>query len=45
MLDAIAKLPLKDPDLFRQANYIGGAVGAGRQRQDHRRCATPPPAR
>ena len=24
MLDAIAKLPLKDPDLFRQANYIGG---------------------
>jgi succinate-semialdehyde dehydrogenase/glutarate-semialdehyde dehydrogenase len=24
MLDAIAKLPLKDPDLFRQANCIGG---------------------
>ena len=24
MLDATAKLPLKDPDLFRQANYIGG---------------------
>ncbi|MGG5809222.1 NADP-dependent succinate-semialdehyde dehydrogenase [Falsiroseomonas sp. CW058] len=24
MLDAIAKLPLKDPDLFRQANLIGG---------------------
>ena len=25
MLDAIAKIPLKDPDLFRQANHIGGA--------------------
>ncbi|NKC29552.1 NAD-dependent succinate-semialdehyde dehydrogenase [Falsiroseomonas selenitidurans] len=25
MLDATAKLPLKDPDLFRQANCIGGA--------------------
>ncbi|MDB5413816.1 MAG: gabD, partial [Rubritepida sp.] len=24
MLDSLAKLPLKDPDLFRQANYIGG---------------------
>ncbi|MGG5887502.1 NAD-dependent succinate-semialdehyde dehydrogenase [Falsiroseomonas sp. HC035] len=24
MLDAMAKLPLKDPDLFRQANCIGG---------------------
>ncbi len=24
MLDAIARLPLKDPDLFRQANLIGG---------------------
>ena len=24
MLDATAKLPLKDPDLFRQANCIGG---------------------
>ena len=24
MLDATAKLPLKDPELFRQANYIGG---------------------
>ncbi len=24
MLDALAKLPLKDPDLFRQANCIGG---------------------
>jgi succinate-semialdehyde dehydrogenase/glutarate-semialdehyde dehydrogenase len=24
MLDATAKLPLKDPDLFRQANLIGG---------------------
>ena len=24
MLDAIAKLPLKDPDLFRQANLVGG---------------------
>lgn len=24
MLDATAKLPLKDPDLFRQANYIDG---------------------
>jgi succinate-semialdehyde dehydrogenase/glutarate-semialdehyde dehydrogenase len=25
MLDALARLPLKDPDLFRQANCIGGA--------------------
>ena len=24
MLDAVARLPLKDPDLFRQANCIGG---------------------
>lgn len=24
MLDAVAKLPLKDPDLFRQANLVGG---------------------
>jgi succinate-semialdehyde dehydrogenase / glutarate-semialdehyde dehydrogenase len=24
MLDAAAKIPLKDPDLFRQANYIAG---------------------
>jgi succinate-semialdehyde dehydrogenase / glutarate-semialdehyde dehydrogenase len=24
MLDAVGKLPLKDPDLFRQANLIGG---------------------
>ena len=24
MLDAIGKLPLKDPDLFRQANLVGG---------------------
>jgi succinate-semialdehyde dehydrogenase/glutarate-semialdehyde dehydrogenase len=24
MLDALSKLPLKDPDLFRQANCIGG---------------------
>ena len=24
MLDATAKLPLKDPDLFRQANFIAG---------------------
>ena len=24
MLDATAKLPLRDPDLFRQANYIAG---------------------
>jgi succinate-semialdehyde dehydrogenase/glutarate-semialdehyde dehydrogenase len=24
MLDTVSKLPLKDPDLFRQANYIGG---------------------
>src|SRR5690349_14570764 len=24
MLDATAKLPLKDPDLFRQANLVGG---------------------
>ncbi len=24
MLDAVAKLPLKDADLFRQANCIGG---------------------
>ncbi|HZH47467.1 MAG TPA: aldehyde dehydrogenase family protein, partial [Roseococcus sp.] len=25
MLDTLAKLPLKDPDLFRQANRIGDA--------------------
>ncbi len=25
MLDATAKLPLRDPDLFRQANYVDGA--------------------
>ena len=25
MLDATTKLPLKDPALFRQANYIAGA--------------------
>jgi len=25
MLDAIAKLPLRDPELFRQANYVDGA--------------------
>ena len=24
MLDVLGKLPLKDPELFRQANYIGG---------------------
>ena len=24
MLDVLGKLPLKDPDLFRQANCIGG---------------------
>ncbi|HYZ32200.1 MAG TPA: NAD-dependent succinate-semialdehyde dehydrogenase [Crenalkalicoccus sp.] len=24
MLDTMSKLPLRDPDLFRQANYIGG---------------------
>ncbi|MDB5383135.1 MAG: hypothetical protein JWO26_2767, partial [Rhodospirillales bacterium] len=25
MLDATAKLPLRDPELFRQANYVDGA--------------------
>jgi succinate-semialdehyde dehydrogenase/glutarate-semialdehyde dehydrogenase len=25
MLDTLAKLPLQDPELFRQANFIGGA--------------------
>ncbi len=24
MLDTVAKIPLKDADLFRQANYIDG---------------------
>jgi succinate-semialdehyde dehydrogenase/glutarate-semialdehyde dehydrogenase len=33
MLDAVARLPLKNPDLLRQKNYVGGAwieAGSGR---------------
>ncbi len=36
MLNPTSPLPLKDPTLFRQANYIDGKWVRGRQRPDHR---------